>query len=1108
MNRSLSIFICLAFFLCTESRSFAQAPPKPRDTTINGPQTFAMIMGISNYKYVRPLTYADKDAEMFRDFLKSPASGRLPDDNIYSLLNEQATLANFYQKGFQWLKVKKLQKGDRLFIYLAGHGDAIDEEQFFYLTYDCNPAGDKNNYLVGGAIQLYNLKLKIAKETAKGVEVYFIMDACRSNELPGGAEGQGFLNSAISEKRVGEIIMLATGAGQESLEDASIGSGHGLFTYYLVDGLSGLADVDGVKDNKITVEEIKKYVDKNVPQIAEQRFRRKQDPFFCCEDNSSKVVSIVDTAYLRKWLNMKKIQATNGSSSFVSPKGRGLGRSADTLLIETYNQFNEAIKESKLTGNGSAEYFYDIMNRKFPGNAYTIDAQSTLAVEFINFAQSKINLYLDCRDAASIQKLRAQIDEEEKSDDVMSSLDRMEKVARQEFSEIGVMLEKAINIIKTDDPDFAKSLMGRMFFFKARGYFDRNNQQFNRKQAFSYAYTAYASDKKAAYILNTLSNLHLDNNNIDSAIYYAKQAIVAAPKWRYPYVSLAFCYKSLNKKDSALKYYYKSIDLDPTYADAWVDLGHYYYSMGKTDSAIAKYQKALALDPANVYASNNIGWLYQDRKDFAKSEYYFKKSIAADPRFFNAYNGLAKTFFGKGEFDSARIYYSKAFANYKDKSIVNNYIGKFFNELKAFDSAKVYFRMAANLDPSYEDAFNNLGHISEALNEFDSAKYYFRKALVANPSSAAAYINIGKIFKTQKKSDSTYFYFQQAIGLEPGNPSILNSLGVEFGIEKSFDSAKKYFRRALNIKPDYKPASNNLQKIFRELNQLDSITNFIRVSSLYDEDSPSFLAGMGKTFFDQKRYDSARIYLRKAVNQDPENVQYYNILGLSFQGLKQYDSARVNLQKANRLSPDNRAVLQNLSNIFRHLKKFDSASFYMKKLIFKGEPDVAAFNNMGDFFSDLKLFDSSIVYFKKSTFLNNKFAPTYHNIGNAFLSLEMYDSALVYLQKAISLDSNFHQAYRDIALTYHALTRYNEAIPNFLKAIRLEPTKGKVYFELACSYAMSNQPEQAINFLTQAYARGYKNKEALLTDPDLESLKNIKAFQDLLDKYLPDWRNR
>lgn len=54
------------------------------------------------------------------------------------------------------------------------------------------------------------------------------------------------------------------------------------------------------------------------------------------------------------------------------------------------------------------------MARKFPENSYTIDAQSTLAVEFINFAQNKINLYLDCKDPVSIQKLRAQIDVEEK----------------------------------------------------------------------------------------------------------------------------------------------------------------------------------------------------------------------------------------------------------------------------------------------------------------------------------------------------------------------------------------------------------------------------------------------------------------------------------------------------------------------------------------------------------------------------------------------------------------------------------------------------------------------------------------------------------------------
>jgi tetratricopeptide (TPR) repeat protein len=1110
MRNSLPIIAACLLFLTTGFKTIAQAPPKPRDTTIAGPQTFAMIMGISAYKYVRPLTYADKDAEMFRDYLKSPGGGKLSDDNIYCLLNDQATLANFYSKGFQWLKVKKLQQGDRLFIYLAGHGDAIDEDQFFYLAYDCNPAGDKNNYLVGGAIQLFNLKKKIASETAKGVEVYFIMDACRTSELPGGTEGQNFLNSAISEKRAGEVIMLATGAGQESLEDATIGAGHGLFTYYLVDGLTGVADSSGTIDNKITLEEIQKYVDKNVPSVAQQRFKRKQDPFFCCNENSSKVISIVDTAYLRKWLELKKLQAIGAGSATPAPRGRGLGfHSADTLLLEAYNLFNSAIKENKLTGKESAEYYYDLMARNFPGNSYTIDAQSTLAVEFINFAQSKINLYLDCKDASSVQKLRAQIDEDEKTDEINSSFDRMEKVAQQEFYEVGNMLEKAIAIIREDDPDFAKSLMGRMYFFKARGYFGRSRKMVDINKAFEYAYTAYASDKSAAYILNTLSNLHLDNNRYDSAIFYAKKAIIAAPRWRYPYVSLAFCYKTLNKPDSAIKYYHKSIELDAENADAWVDLGHYYYTLGKADSAIVYYEKALTLDPRNVYASNNIGWLAHDRKEYDKSIIYFKRSIASDPKFINAYNGISKTFFETGQYDSARIYYSKAFANYQDKSIVNNYIGNFFRELKAYDSAKVYYLMAATLDPNYEEAFNNLGRSSFAMKQYDSANYYYRRALIANPYSAHALINIGLVFKELKLPDSTYNYFQEAIKLEPKNPSIINNLGVIYGEDKNFDSAKNYFRRALFLKPDYKPASKNLMKIFKELNQLDSVTNFLKGSSLMDPDSPSFLSDLGLAFLGQKRYDSARIYMRKAIIKDPLNPQFYNNMGMVFQGMKQHDSARAYIQKASRMSPENRMFLQNLSGAFRNLKKYDSAAFYFKKQVFMDmEPDIQSFLDISNFFVDIKMYDSAIAYNKKAIQINDKSVSAYTRTGNAFLNLEMYDSAVFYMRKAVEIDPTSYPALHGLGLSYHAMLRYDSAIVWLQKSILVDPEKNKPYFELACSYAMNKQPEQAILYLTQAFKRGYKNTDALLTDPDLEGLKNLKAYQDLLDKYVPDWRNR
>lgn len=1108
MPKNTSILIALLLFIAMGPRVLAQAPPKPRDSTITGPQTFAMIMGISKYKYVRPLAYADKDAEMFKDFLKSPAGGKLPDDNIYCLLNEQALLANFYQKGFAWLKAKKLQKGDRLFIYLAGHGDAIDEDQFFYLAYDCNHAGDKNNYLVSGAIRMYDVKVKIQKEAAKGVDVYLIMDACRSNELPGGAEGQGFFQQAISEKRAGEIIMLATGAGQESLEDASIGAGHGLFTYYLIDGLTGMAE-SGDVDNKITLEEIQKYVDKNVPSIAQERFKRKQDPFFCCSDNSSKIVSIVDTAYLQKWINTKKLQI-KGTGTSVSPRGRSINFGpADTLLIEAYNLFNDALKESRLIGKTSAEYYYSLMESKYPGTAYTIDAQSTLAVEYINFAQSKINLYLDCKDASSIQKIRAQLDDDEKTDEITTSLNRMEKVAQQEFYDIGYMLEKAISFIMPDDPGFAKSLLGRMYFFKARGYFGKSRKMVDINKAFEYAYTAYAQDKNAAYILNTLSSLHLDNNRIDSSIVYAKKAITAAPRWRYPYVTLAFAYKTLNKPDSAIKYYRKSIEVSPDNADAYVDLGHYYYSLSKGDSAIAYYEKALQMEPGNAYASNNIGWLNYGRKNFDKAISYFKRSILAEPKFINAYNGLSKTFFETKQYDSARIYYSKAFANYQDKSIVNVYIGNFYRDLKEYDSAKVYYQLAAALDPNYEEAFNNLGRANFSLKLYDSASYYYRKALVANPYSAFSLINLGLVFKELKQPDSTYFYFQQAIRVEPGNPSILNNLGVIYGQDKNFDSAKLYFRKALFIKPDYKPASNNILKIFRELNQLDSVTNFLKGFSLVDPNSPLFMSDMGMAFLEQKRYDSARTYLRKALSKDPLNAQFLNNMGLIMQGMKQYDSARVYMQRSMRLDPENPVIWNNMASVFRQLKLSDSAAFYFQKQLFrKAEVNAQAWFAIGNFYDDMKVYDSAILYFRKAIEADANYIPAYTEAGSAFMKMEMNDSALVYLRQAVNKDGRSPTASLNLGLVYHSMGQYDSAIVHLQNSIKLDPTKGKTYYQLGCSYALANKPEQAILYLRQAYERGYKNVENLVSDPDLSGLINFKEFQALLDKYVPNWKDR
>jgi tetratricopeptide (TPR) repeat protein/uncharacterized caspase-like protein len=1106
MRFSLAIAFLVFAILSGLTPVRGQVPQaKPRDTTVLGPQTFAMVMGVSNYKFIRQLQYADKDAEMFRNFLRSPAGGSVPDDNIFMIVNENANEANFQVTGSKWLKAKRLQKGDRLFIYLAGHGDAIDEDQFFYLTYDCNPAGDKNNYLVNGAIRMSDLKIKIAKETGKGVEVYLIMDACRTSELPGGAEGQGFFNSAVSETRAGEIIMLATGAGQESLEDASFGTGHGLFTWYLVDGLNGNADSMGTVDNRITVAEIQQYVQKNVPNVAQSRFRKKQEPYFCCNENSEKVVSLVDTGYLRKWLLERK--KSGGGNSFRGWPRRSMRSAADTALMEAYQLFNTAVRESRLTGKQSAEFYYEFMAQKFPGDFYTLDAQSTLAVEFINFAQNKINLYLECKDPSAIQKLRAQIDEDEKTDEVDASLDRMEKVARQEFYETGMMLEKAIRFVSEDDPSFARSLQGRMYFFKARGFFSKGKQKVDMARAFEYAYAAQASEKNAAYVQQTLATLHLENNRTDSAIHYASKAITTAPRWRYPYVTLAFCYKTINKSDSAIRYYLKSIELQPDNPDAYVDLGHYYYSLSRTDSALAYYQRALGIDSLNAWASNNIGWINHDRKEYAKAITFFQQTIRSDARIVSAYNGLGKSFIELGQFDSASHYYRKAFAHYKDQSIVNVYLGNLYRDQRLYDSAKNYYRVALELDPTYEEAYISLGRASQSLGQLDSADLYYRRALEVNPYSATALINIGLVFRDRKRADSAFHYFQQAVFMDPGNTSILNNLGVIYAEDRNFDTAKLYFRRALEIRPDHKSAQNNLLRIFRQLNQPDSIAVLMKNTSLLDPNSKDFINDMGMVFYEQKRYDSARTYIRRALSLDPADTRSLSNMGLVLQGLKQFDSARIYLQRALRGDPRNTVILTNLAQVFRQLKRYDSAGYYYRQqLLSRAGPVAQTWFTLANYLEDMKELDSAVRYYRLAIQADPRYVQAYNNAGQVYLTMESYDSARAYLEQAYRLDSSAYAPAHNLGLLYHVLGQHDQAIWYLQQAVRNDPKKNKAFIELAASCTLAGRQEQAILYIRQGIQRGFKNYRILLDDPDFESLRKLKAFQEILDQYLPGWR--
>ncbi len=232
---------------------------------------WAVVIGISRYKTVHPLRYADRDAESFSRYLVDQVG--VPPDHVTLLTNEQATLTNLKRTLGTDLKRKGGEK-DTVVIYYAGHGapeadaTASDDDglEKYIVPYDADP---QDLYTTGLPMR----EVETIFQRLHPERVIFIMDSCYSGATAGRTFQTASRRAVISEsflarlsKGKGRVVLTASKASEVSEEREDLG--HGVFTYYLLEALSGKADQDG--DKVITVDEVYNYVSKKVPEVTGQ----------------------------------------------------------------------------------------------------------------------------------------------------------------------------------------------------------------------------------------------------------------------------------------------------------------------------------------------------------------------------------------------------------------------------------------------------------------------------------------------------------------------------------------------------------------------------------------------------------------------------------------------------------------------------------------------------------------------------------------------------------------------------------------------------------------------------------------------------------------------
>lgn len=217
-------------------------------------QRWAVIIGVSHYRdaHIAQLQFADRDAQAVRAFLVDPKGGAVPPDHILYLANEEATYARIRSALFSFLT--KPGPDDLAIVYFAGHGTNDFKKRpdnYYLLGYDT----DMDN-LASTAIPMWDLQS--AFERTLQANVVTLIDACHSGGI--GQAVPNMTNSRWLKAGFGSqrAIITASDVYEVSREGDQWGGGHGVFTYYVLQGLAGKADLN--RDHKISVGELFDFV--------------------------------------------------------------------------------------------------------------------------------------------------------------------------------------------------------------------------------------------------------------------------------------------------------------------------------------------------------------------------------------------------------------------------------------------------------------------------------------------------------------------------------------------------------------------------------------------------------------------------------------------------------------------------------------------------------------------------------------------------------------------------------------------------------------------------------------------------------------------------------
>jgi tetratricopeptide (TPR) repeat protein len=290
-----------------------------------------------------------------------------------------------------------------------------------------------------------------------------------------------------------------------------------------------------------------------------------------------------------------------------------------------------------------------------------------------------------------------------------------------------------------------------------------------------------------------------------------------------------------------------------------------------------------------------------------------------------------------------------------------------------------------------------------------------------------------------------------------------NNLGIALVAEGKIEEAISHYKMTIKLNPDHAKAHNNLG---------------------------AALAAEGKN-------EEAISHYKMAIKIKPNHAEAYYNLGIALVAEGKNEEAISHYKMAIKLKPDYVDAHHNLGGaLVAEGKNEEAISRY--KMAIKIKPDHAlAHYNLGNTLRREGRISEAISHYKIAIKLKPDFTLAYNNLGSALVAEGKNEEAISHYKMAIKIKPDYAGAYINLSSAYLNKKNFKLSLKTLNTLESINPNHPLLHYNFSCYYALLGNIPKGIDSLKKAIANGFKNRQSLETDPDLENLRQNPQFNVL-----------